>query len=212
MKMIQLVAASAIALLSSVSAYAADMVAPSQPVYSWAGGYVGIQGGYGWTDAKFTEGPFAEKENFNGGLLGVHAGYNFQSGAFVYGLEGDVSYNWNKTDIFDGFMNARADWQGSLRLRAGYALDRVLIYGTGGVAIANGVVKYPGFPINVQSNKTFTGFTVGAGAEYAFAENWTARLEYRYTDFGKQNVGLIIGDIDAKLKQQSVLVGVSYKF
>lgn len=213
MKLTQLVAVSAIALFSSASAYAADMVAPSQPVYSWAGGYVGIQGGYGWTSASFGDDAFRFKENLNGGLFGLHGGYNFQNGNFVYGLEGDITYNWNKTGAQDFLAGLEfgTDWQGTVRARAGYAVDRTLFYGTAGIAFTNSYIKIPMFS-GLKQTEAFTGFTVGAGVEHAFADKWTARLEYRYTDFGKREVGGIFTGMDAKLKQQSVLAGISYKF
>jgi outer membrane immunogenic protein len=211
LKLKLLAAASALTLLSSASAFAADVVVQNEPNFSWTGGYVGIQGGYGWTHAKFSQGPFFDKENFNGGLLGAHAGYNFQNGSFVYGIEGDISYNWNSKDI-DGLggLNVGTDWQGTLRGRVGYAVDRTLLYGTGGVAFTNGFIKIPF--LGLKRTETFTGFTVGAGVEHAFTDNWTARLEYRYIDFGKKDVGGMFTGLDAKLKQQSVLVGVGYKF
>ena len=86
--------------LASTSAYAADAVfeeppAPvvvEVPIFIWTGGYLGLQGGGLWSDNSINEpdtGVFSD--NFNGGLFGAYAGYNWQSGAWVFGVEGDVN-------------------------------------------------------------------------------------------------------------------------
>lgn len=175
------------------------------PVYDWTGLYVGIQGGYAWT--RLTE-PDGFEEDFDGGALGAHAGFNFQHGDFVYGIEGDFNYNWNENTYFPGGVpvDVGVDWDGSVRARLGYAWDRTLIYGTGGVAFANGYIEAPGF----DESESFVGWTIGAGVEHAFLDNVSARLEYRYSDFGSEDFGLGFGDFD--LDQHTVRVGLSYRF
>ena len=99
--------------LASTSAYAADVameeppapvaVVEEAPIFSWTGGYIGIQGGGLWSDSNvdnldpdrfdFDTGVFGE--NFNGGLAGGYAGYNWQAGAWVFGAEGDFNGVWN---------------------------------------------------------------------------------------------------------------------
>jgi outer membrane immunogenic protein len=212
-----LLSASAIALLMiGTFAYAADVVTEEPPApeavvmntYSWTGPYIGVNGGYAWTNAKFSAGTPLGDEDFNGGLIGVRAGYNWQmDNNFVGGIEVDVDHVWNKnTYNFGGpDIEAGSDWQGSARLRIGYAIDRTLVFATGGVAIANAFVKTAGS----DESKTFTGWTAGAGLEHAFTDNWVGSLEYRYADFGSETIG---GLVDADLTQHTVRVGVAYKF
>jgi outer membrane immunogenic protein len=96
-------------------------------------------------------------------------------------------------------FEVRSDWQASLRGRIGYAWDRWMIYGTGGVAftrvIANANWIAVGiFPATFASeSKTLIGPTAGLGVEYAFANNWSLALEGRYSWYGSTtfNAGLL---------------------
>ncbi|MEO3998118.1 outer membrane protein [Mesorhizobium sp. CAU 1732] len=210
----KLLLVSATFAMLAAPAYAADAivyeptpVAPMAPaVFDWTGFYVGVQGGYAWTHL----GNGADID-LDGGQLGAHAGANWQSGAFVFGLEADVDYNWNETDFVvigsPAFGTFELDWQGSARIRAGYAFDRTLVYVTGGVAagriegtLTDAVGDF------FRETHTEVGYTVGAGVEHAFAEKWTGRLEYRYTDFGEfHNSGV---DVD----QHAIKAGLSFRF
>src|SRR5690606_31219770 len=141
-KAIGIVSAAAF-LATASSALAADIVyeepAPYTPpaavAYDWTGVYIGVQGGYVWTDLDF---PGGGNENFNGGTLGAHVGANWQHDSVVFGVEADINYIWNENDYLLGGVPVEigTDWAGSIRARLGFALDRTLIYGTGGLAIA----------------------------------------------------------------------------
>jgi outer membrane immunogenic protein len=163
----------------------------------------------------------------------VHAGYNWQMGSFVLGVEGDVEFSTYEGDAdfryitgpeetFEGTLKMESDWQASLRLRAGFAMDRLLIYATGGVAFADaeltseGRFYDDGFPdsprFSDSDDQTMIGWTAGLGLEYAFTDNLTARVEGRYTDFGSEDFDIDGDEIDAGFDQWAVRVGVSYKF
>jgi outer membrane immunogenic protein len=213
-----LLSASAIAFLAlGTTAYAADVVSEEPPVpeasiplFSWTGAYIGINGGYAWTNAEFSAGGASVDDDFNGGLLGVRAGYNWQMpNNFVGGIELDVDHVWNKNSYVIGGVGVEAgsDWQGSARLRLGYAIDRTLFFGTGGVAIANAYAKIPATGAN--ESETFTGWTLGAGIEHAFTDNLIGSLEYRYADYGSKDIG---GLVDVDLDQHTVRLGLAYKF
>lgn len=225
-------------LLSSATAYAADLaatspepVAPVATVYNWTGFYVGAQVGYGWARDHLKDRFIADGDsdwdthfNLDGALGGVHAGYNYQYGDFVFGAEGDieaagikgsVSAADDPNAIFD-LTKVNIPVQGGARLRVGYAFDRFLPYITGGVTIADIKTKYIDGGEVESFSKTGVGWTLGAGIEYAFLDNWTARLEYRYTDFGDVKTVPVVVDSGWEYKhritEQTVRLGVSYKF
>ena len=105
-------------------------------------------------------------------------------------------------------MLFRSTWAGTARLRAGYAIDRLLIYGTGGLAWANYKLYDNNGAVEVTKNTTRAGWTLGAGAEYAIAQNISVKGEYLYADYGRVNVG----DSRQSLTDHLVRVGVNYKF
>ena len=123
-------------------------------------------------------------------------------------------------------FNSNANVQGSIRGRVGYALDRVLLYATGGVAFAgvntnlttNSLLGLGG-SFDSASN-TRVGWTVGGGLEYAVTNNWSIRAEYRYSNFGQATVYPVnfaaLGDtgafINRHFTENRVQVGFSYKF
>jgi outer membrane immunogenic protein len=102
----------------------------------------------------------------------------------------------------------KAETLASVRGRVGWAQDRLMLYGTGGVAW--GYVTTP--PLDTL-NGWRTGWTAGAGAEYALPRNWSAKIEYRYTDLGRASSldpNLNSTD-DNKLNFHAVRLGVSRK-
>ena len=208
----------ACALLAGAGvASAADAIEPAMeyPAFSWTGGYIGLQGGYAWGDVDRDNGSFQNSYDADGVLGGVHAGYNAQFGSFVLGVEGDFDFTGidGNDDGVGGTTDAiDVDWMASVRGRAGYALDRLLIYGTAGVAFADIEQTNTG-GVPASSSNVRTGWTVGGGVEYAFTDHLTSRIEYRYADFGSQDyapAGLLPFKQDYKF--HTVRAGLSYKF
>lgn len=162
--------------------------------------------------------------DMDGFVGGFHAGYNYQINQFVIGVEGDIDYTGLKGSGtysyfgggWSGKLEQKSKWQGSARLRAGYAIDNILIYGTGGVAFAHGELtnsgNYFGSLYDTDDSNTHVGWTIGAGVEYAFTQNWIGRAEVRYTDFGKETYDVAIPAIDSGWDQTTVTLGLSYKF
>ena len=143
----------------------------------------------------------------DGFLGGGQVGFNYQTGMFVFGVEGDVSW----ADIKGGSnigpvigaplganFNTDVDWTATLTGRLGLAFDRWLVYGKGGVAWAHDKynTNFYTFPGTVELSETRVGWTVGAGVEYAFAPQWTAKLEYNYMDFGNAHRFVRAGHLD----------------
>lgn len=214
-------AAVAATLLTSSSAYAADAIifqdaTPYTPAaaaqFDWSGFYLGVDGGYVWTRASVA----GLTDNFNGGLLGAHTGYNIQHDDFVFGLEGNIAYTWNSLTVQYSVappadLSMGTDWQGSVRARAGFALDRTFIYGTAGVAFTQIYAKLDSGTLgSVKENRKLTGWTLGAGVEHALTDNWTVRGEYRYSDYGRLDRGP--GALDPKITEHALRAGVSFKF
>ena len=154
-----LVSGVAFAVLAVGPAVAADLPAKAPPMYApvlaynWTGPYLGINAGGGWLKD--------EGVNHNGGLIGVTLGYNVQTGGpWVWGLEGDIGY----------FSQSEQKYLGTVRGRIGYATDRLLPYITGGLAVMS------------DDGSARAGWTVGAGLEYAIAQNISVKGEYLYVN------------------------------
>jgi outer membrane immunogenic protein len=203
-----------LAVFAASPAVAADIAEPTpEPVveevaaWDWTGKYIGVHKGASWVNADFSVPGFDESEEFNGFILGGFAGYNYMWDNFLIGVEGDISYNWNDKNFNVGGVrgDAGTDWQGSLRARLGYAFDRVLVYKTFGWTATNAFVEPRG---GNNEDRTFHGWTLGVGADYAATDNIFLRGEYRYSNFDNKNIGGVKVDLD----QHQVLFGVAYKF
>jgi outer membrane immunogenic protein len=234
------IAALGFVVFGTASAFAADLPtkapvytkAPAIAVYNWTGFYIGVQGGWSQIrDSQVLSSPvfvLPVASRASGGVGGAHAGYNYQVNQFVVGVEGDIegssvrnTYLIGPPFVVGTFGTNNLNWEGSVRARAGIAVDRVLFYGTAGWAFGgfndgyNAAVLAPAFVQNVSSTRN--GWTAGAGVEYALPSNWTVRAEYRYTDWGTYTNNLNVflappGTSVDKVTQQTVRVGVSYKF
>jgi opacity protein-like surface antigen len=211
---------------------------------SAAGIYIGGQIGYAWGAGNFNEtlidpvtGTLINTSvggKPNGVIGGAHVGYNLQINQWVIGLEGTVDgTSLSNTAVaffpvaFRGSTltaQTTADIQGSIRGRLGIAWDRVLIYGTGGVAfggfntdVSIAAPAVPFFASRSFSN-TRVGWTAGGGIEYAITNNWSIRAEYRFSDFGtiREGLGLPTGgrffNEHRRLQENQVQAGFSYKF
>jgi outer membrane immunogenic protein len=174
------------------------------PVFNWTGFYVGAHIGYGWGDALI-DGFAAEPAGIFGG---AQIGYNWQAAGsrWVFGIEADIA----ATDINDtiaGPTTTTLDYFGTIRARLGYAQDRALFYITGGFAYGgNSVTAVPG-----SADEFHTGWTVGAGLEWAFAQRWSAKVEYLYVDLGSEFYNIGAGGI-VSLDFHTVKFGVNYRW
>jgi outer membrane immunogenic protein len=223
-------------------AFAADLPtaytkAPVAPAYDWSGYYVGVFGGYGYGNHNLNNanGPagfanFTENYSSEGALGGIEAGYNYQTGNIVLGVEGD--YSWsdikgnNNFGSTDAFGNASSDatnlrWSGTLRGRGGIAVDRLLLFFTGGWAYGDLRHTNTDTVTGVdQFDNNRSGLTAGGGLAYAITNNVIGKIEYRYYDFGTYarpggTTGLTPnGQLTYKVANtySDVLLGVDFKF
>ncbi|MCZ8316453.1 outer membrane protein [Phreatobacter sp.] len=197
----------------AASAQAADLGVPRSPVaaavlapaFNWTGFYVGAHVGYatGTSSWRFTP-PGTERNTRPAGVFGgVQLGYNWQINQAVLGLEADIGLGGVSNTRFcpnPAFTcGTRVDFLSTIRARAGFAMDRALLYVTGGLAIdqfrhrtsvaATGALWG-------SYNVTRVGLAVGAGVEYAVAQNWTVKAEYLYHTFGSSTQAAGVGALD----------------
>ena len=171
---------------------------------TWNGCYVGANGGYGWQrrqDAIGDNGSsFLDLGTLrpSGGFGGGQVGCNYQTGFAVLGLEADfqgsgIRDSFGPTLLPAGVLTASGReslrWFGTVRGRLGWAVDRVLLYVTGGLAYGKTDYSVSGFDaaanhFEATSNATKAGYVIGGGAEWAFLGAWSLKTEYQYINLG----------------------------
>jgi outer membrane immunogenic protein len=200
----------AVALAAGISTAAyADGYGPGPsyaPRYNptWTGFYVGVNGGYAWSDYSdqfsvpaVSFGGLAPKGGFGGGQIG----YNWQAGHILLGVEADIQgagIDDNKTVLGVDFKSG-LDYFGTVRGRLGYAFGPSLLYATSGFAYGGvkNEIAVPGV-IEFKNAGTATGYTIGGGYEYKFNPGWSLKTEYQYIDLSKNDPTLTgVGDICA---------------
>ncbi len=140
----------------------------------------------------------------SGFVGGVQGGYNWQNGPWVYGLEADIQAS-GADDRFAAWKFSNP-WFGTVRGRAGYAVNNVLFYGTAGLAFG----ELRGQTFGVTESHTNAGWTAGVGAEFGFAQNWTAKIEYLYVDLSDSRFA--ITGMPNGYRFGLVRLGVNYRF
>jgi outer membrane immunogenic protein len=234
---ISILAAAGLSLALGQAASAADMPARAPvykgapaavaPYYNWTGFYIGGNVGYGWAHARgdFSNGftTASTSQNLNGVIGGGQIGYNWQFASnWVLGIEGDGQGS-GQSKNFSTFLPGvtvtgtnKIDWFATLRGRLGYAADHWLIYFTGGAAWvglkSDATVTTPGATTLLSLSDSRTGWTVGGGIEWAFAGNWSAKLEYLYIDTGHENA--TVGAFTDRIRVQDNIFrfGINYRF
>jgi outer membrane immunogenic protein len=173
-------------------------------------------------------------QNSRSGFLGGgQVGWNYQSGWVVFGIQGDIvgmDVKGKDPCVLLFSCNAKSDWLATVSGRiGGVVADRTLLYVKGGGAWMD--TKYSiglpsfggsGLPIGIGSpSSTSTGWLLGMGVEYMFAQNWTGFIEYNYMEFDKKNIAypisfngspIAVVNADALNKLSVAKVGINYKF
>lgn len=204
--------AGAFALVTGAQAFAADLPPPAPmppprapaayipappPVYNWGGIYFGINGGYGFGSSTWNT-PLGSSGSFavDGGMVGGTLGFNYQISQFVLGIEGD--FDWQNlrgagtsTAVCGPVQgcDTSSNWIGTFRGRVGWAMDRIMLYGTAGGAVTDiRAATGSTFPVGgspVWTSNAELGWTAGAGVEGAITDNITVKAEYLFADFEK---------------------------
>jgi outer membrane immunogenic protein len=238
----------------------APAAAPAYYAPSWAGFYIGGNIGVTRQEARwddFDQGALVSGSEGAGGCIfdcnsnvqnktgfigGGQIGWNLQSGSLVYGVEADISGLDGKmsTDFspLRGNLNTSItqgiDWLATFRGRAGLAVDRTMVYITGGAAVGgvkNAVASVCAGDalakgrcdstdnIFLGSDDTRWGWTIGGGIEHMLTPNWTLRAEGLFVDLGQTGVIRTINTssnetFSGRFSNQVVIgrLGVNYKF
>lgn len=206
------------------------------PPFSWTGFYIGANVGAGWNQGTVTDSLFGV--NFDNGsdaafVGGGQIGVNYQINNFVFGVEGDFDWlaNNNNSSVgtviggntFQATSNNR--WITTLAGRAGIAADRWLYYlkgGGGWVGNSSFTVTNvtTGTSVTGSGNNSNSGWLLGGGVEWAFADNWSVRAEYDFLGLSSRSfavpatVPVIGGDVFTLHDRdvQMLTVGINYRF
>ncbi|MGO9358288.1 MAG: outer membrane protein [Xanthobacteraceae bacterium] len=216
--------------------------APFVERFTWTGCYLGGHVGGAFESRDATD-PAALIENNLGGAstgtttahvspsgltLGGQIGCDYQfSPNWVAGIEGAASAGYMKgtTNVAlntgdSEALTIKTDLMTAVTARLGYAMDHWLFYAKGGVAWTNDKYSitgtFLGTPFDAEGLGNRVGWTAGAGVEWAFAQDWSARLEYDYYDFGTQAVNMIdagnnyMGLVNYRQTTQTVKLGLNF--
>ena len=149
-----------------------------------------------------------------GPVAGLTLGYNYQTGMWVWGVEGDIDYSGMKGSATCtsgvGSCETKNSWLGTARARLGYAgWNNWLPYITAGAAMGD-IKASDGVG---TASKTKIGWTAGLGVEYAMWSSWSVKLEYLYVDLGKIDINNGVGVADnVSFKANLVRAGLNYRF
>ena len=234
------------ALVFAFNAHAADLpartAAPSPqiyaaPVFTWTGFYAGVNAGYGWGTGDDTitynaaSGLSAGSGDSSGFIGGAQVGYNYQltpGYGIVVGVEADLQYAGlgsastyydSATGNYTFSGTPSLDYFGTVRGRVGYAFDRALVYGTAGLAYGGGEAEAVSSSSASVSgfDETGFGYTLGAGLEYAFTPNITAKIEGLYVNIDRgtgtvYDAGAAVQETSGRNEFGVVRAGLNYKF
>lgn len=228
------------------------------PTFTWTGFYGGENGAYTWTDGPADHAPDglwavagdaagsafnaangSSPERPHSSLGGGQLGFNYQIENIVLGLEGDLSYTGlDTTTVVSGAPrtteslvftpDVSSHWLSTMRGRFGTSIDRLLVFATGGLAVAgrnfsNGytVLSPDGQDFSIGTNsRVAAGYAFGGGLEYALTNHWTLKGEYLHADLGAGG-SFMPGDAaspvtsgyrQSDLSENVVRAAINYKF
>lgn len=213
-------------LIAGAAAAAALVFAVPAAAEPFNGFFVGAQGGWQGDrysgDVTVVTPPGGEtlpgvslfqlSENASGFAGGIFIGADGRvSEQFVIG--GEVGVNWGGGSIDLNPFGPRSEFETrrtiDVTARAGVlATPQTLIYARGGYSNA----RYRLLIGNTGQAENRDGWTLGAGVEQAFSQNVTGRIEYRYSDYGRDRAVDPVGTVSAKATRNQVMAGVAFHF
>nr|WP_244549209.1 carbohydrate porin [Bradyrhizobium canariense] len=196
-----------------------------QTVYDWTGFYIGGHVGYGGGSLGPGTNPIPEQgvvfpPSITGLIGGYEAGYNRQlANHVVLGVEADASFAspLDAPRLAPGPFDTSLDYVSTVRGRVGYAFGNWMPYVTGGFAWGHSHVNLNDAPgsIFAAPGQIQTGWTAGAGVEFAVGGNWSAKLEYDYIDLARRTYDLSSFGLPSVNVDPSVhlfKLGLNYRF
>jgi outer membrane immunogenic protein len=250
MRKLSFATAAALAMTIAAPARAADLPlkteAPFAERFNWTGCYLGGHLGGGFARKDLTDPVQLVQDSFLGAgstdgittvspaprgvVIGGQIGCDYQfASSWVIGIEGAASGSTMKNSRTVGLplgnpdtalVKASTDFLPSVTVRLGYAVDNVLLYAKGGVALAGDKYdvtgSFAGTPFAFEGLDNRIGWTAGGGVDWAFSRHWSANLEYDYYQFGHGGVlmsdpiNALAGIVDAKQTVQVVKVGLNF--
>lgn len=183
--------------------YTANSTVPHNAGYDWTGFYAGVHGGF--TAKDEVPMPFGDASDW---LAGVHLGGDVQTGPLVLGGVIEADYSADLAHDIGGGAALRQEWSGAAKARVGVAVDRLLAYGTAGIALA----RFEGESGATTADDWTTGHVFGGGVEFAVLDNLSVNLEYNQTRF--DGVKSTVGNADQSndLVNHAVRTGLSFRF
>ena len=195
-------------------------------IYNWTGFYIGGHIGGDWRGSNVFG-------NNNGQFIaGVQGGADYQfAQSYVIGIEANYSFKPN-TNNGGGFVfvdpagaglltnNSASRGLGSVTGRVGWTWGPGLLYVKGGYGFrdngSNIGVTVAGAPVPFVYNRRQDGYTVGAGLEYMFTQNWSGKLEYQYFNFGNSQFtagpAALVALGSFRSDEHTFKAGINYRF
>jgi len=197
-------------------AFAAGLVSTaSADAPAMGGAHVGVFVGQGWMDAVGdAQYPFAIVYNGKGAVASIRAGYDFQEGQWVFGVGAEYAESGNRASWRSPIQVYKTiqDHEASLTGRVGYVTEfGVMPYVLAGYSQTRVDHLYTqfGLPFYPESFDR-TGWVAGAGAEMPVTGKFSAVIEYRHADYGRDNYTAIQGAYEVSTDQ--LTIGVNYRF
>lgn len=183
---------------------------PADPVvHDWNGFYAGIFGSVAdaGADGALPGNYSGDGDGFGGGIM---AGVSQHAGRFVFGAEMDFALSDADVDANAGGnpLSVTASWITTLRGRTGLTVNDMFVYGTAGIALGDIDVSLPAG----SDGAVGVGWVAGAGIEFPLGNQFTARAEYLFTDFGRINGSVGGTAFDTQYDSHQIRAGITYRF